>query len=154
MAKAKELLAVIGESVDSTAVRDLVEADGLEESVETNLEEGEPQRAYLSNPAAGYQLLQHSGRVVSAFLFAEPAKGFEAFPGPLPGGLSRWATRSEVRARFGVPERKGDAVTIPGLGRQGAWDRFDVGTVHVHFQYTEPEQRIRLVTIMAPADAP
>jgi hypothetical protein len=154
MATAEELLAVVGSPVDSDAVRALVAADGLAASAEPDLEEGEPPRAYLSNPAAGYQLMHHCGRVATAFLYAEPAEGFLAFPGPLPGGLPRGATRAEVRARFGAPERSGEAVTIPRLGRQGAWDRFAVDAVRVHFQYTEPGRRVRLVSVMAAADAP
>jgi hypothetical protein len=154
MATADELMAVVGSPVDADAVRSLVAADELVASTEEDLEEGERLRSYLANLAAGYQLMHHSGRVATAFVYAEPDEGFSAFPWPLPGGLSRGATRSEVRTRFGVPERSGEAVTVPALGRQGPWDRFAVGAVRVHFQYTEPEQRVRRVTIMAVADAP
>lgn len=149
MATAEALMAVIGSPVDSDAVRALVAADGLTASTDPDLEEGVPVRAYLSNPAAGYQLMHHSARVVTAFLYAEPDEGFTAFPGPLPGGLDRGATRAEVRGQFGTPESIGQPVTIPVLGRRGAWDRFAVGGVWVHFQYTEPGERVRRVTIMA-----
>ncbi len=154
MASAEELLVVVASPVDSVAVQALVVADALTASAEPDLEEGEPRRAYLSNPAAGYQLMHHSGRVVTAFLYAEPADGFVAFPRPLPGGLPRGATRAQVRSRFGAPERSGEPVTIAGLGKQGAWDRFAVGGVRVHFQYSESDQRVQLVSIMAAADAP
>lgn len=154
MATAEELFAVVGSPVDSPAVRAMVTADALAASTEEDLEEGEPLRSYLSNPIVGYQLMHHSGRVVTAFLYAEPGEGFAAFPGPLPGKLPRGATRAQVRARFGTPERSGEPFTSPFLGRQGAWDRFAVGGVRVHFQYTDPEQRVRLVTVMTAADAP
>ena len=154
MATAEELLAVVGAPVDSAAVNALVAVDGLASSTGPDYEEGEPRRSYLTNLAAGYQLLCHSGRVVTAFLYAEPAEGFAAFPGSLPGGLARGTRRAEVLARFGAPERSGEAVTVPGLGRQGAWDRFAVDAVRVHFQYTEPEQSIRLVSVIAEPHAP
>ena len=154
MATAEELLAVVGASVDSEVVRALVVADELAASDEPDSEEDEPRRAYLSSPAAGYQLMHYSGRVATAFLYAETAEGFAAFRGPLPGGLQRGTTRAEVRARFGAPERSGEPITIVGLGRQGAWDRFAVGAVRIHFQYAEPEQRVRLVSVIAVADAP
>ena len=154
MATAEELVAVVGLQVDTDAVRALVAADGLLASAEPDLEEDEPQRAYLSNPSAGYQFMHHSGRVVAAFLYAEPAEGFAAFPGPLPGGLHREVSRAEVRARFGAPEQSGEAVKLPWLGRKGAWDRFVVGAVRVHFHYTEFGQRVRMVSVMAATDAP
>jgi hypothetical protein len=59
-----------------------------------------------------------------------------------------------VLARLGVPERSGEAVTIHGLGRQGPWDRFAVGELRVHFQYTDGGERVRLVSVMPAADAP
>ncbi len=155
MATGEALLGVVGLAEwTPDAVRALVAADGLTASAEPDLEEAEPRRAYLSNPVAGYQLMHHSGRVATAFLYAESAEGFASFPGLLPGGLPCGANRPEVRARFGVPERSGEAITISGLGRQGAWDRFEVGAIRVHFQYSEPRQRVRLVSVMAKADAP
>jgi hypothetical protein len=154
VATAEELLAVVGTPVKSRAVRALVAADGLVASTDPDLEEGEPVRSYLASPAAGYQLMHHSGRVATAFVYAEPDEGFAAFPGPLPGGLPRGATRSEVRAQFGVPERSGEAVTRPVVGRQGSWDRFAVGQLRIHFGYTEVGEHVRRVTVMAAADAP
>src|SRR5205085_12607997 len=117
-------------------------------------EGGELRRSYLSGPAVGYQLMHCRGRVVTAFLCAEPVEDFVAFRSPLPGGLPTGATRSEVLARFGTPERSGEAVTNPGLGGQGAWDRFVVGGVCVHFQYTESGERVRLVSVMIAGEAP
>ena len=58
-----------------------------------------------------------------------------------------------VAASNNVALSSGEAVTISGLGRQGAWDRFAIGAIRVHFQYTESEC-IRLVSVMAAADAP
>src|SRR5262249_5808775 len=104
--------------------------------------------------ANGYQLMCVEGTVVVAFAYAMPAEEFEPFRRSFPGGLSATATRSDVLHRFGAPERSGEPASIPGVGRQGAWDRFRVGSVCVHFQYTEPEERIRLVTLMLANCAP
>ena len=95
-----------------------------------------PRREYLSTQASGYTLTHQEGRVVNIFIYPEPTEGFSAFPGPLPGGVHRGATRQDVMARFGIPERSGEAATIVGLERQGAWDRFELDGVFVHFQYT------------------
>ena len=142
-------MAAVGGPVDSDAIRALIAADGLTASTQPDLEEGEPLRMYLASQAAGYQLMHRQGRVLAAFLYAEPDEGFAAFPGRLPGGLSRGAKRAEVVARFGAPERSGGARRIPGLGRQSPWDRFVMGDTYVHFQYTEPEERVRRVTVVA-----
>ena len=154
MATSEELMSIVGIPVDSEAVRTLVVADALTSSSEEDLEEGEPVRSHLSNPSAGYQLMLHSGRVSTAFLYAQPDEGFVAFPGPLPGGLPAGVNRTQVRAKFGIPEKSGEPFTCAILGSQGAWDRFVVNGIFVHFQYTDREQWIRLVTIMAASDAP
>jgi len=154
MATINELMAVVGMPVDSDAVRLLIASDRLVASAEPALEEGEPQRAYLSAQSTGYQLMHCDGQVVTAFVYVIPADGFQAFSGSLPGGLSGQATRRDVLARFGIPSRSGAPVIIAGLGRPAAWDRFEIGKVCVHFQYTESEQRIRLVSVLVAGRAP
>jgi hypothetical protein len=154
MASAEALMAVIDASVESDAVRDLIAADRLLTSSEPDLEEGEPVLSHLSGPVAGYQLQCREGRVTAAFLFVEPAEGYEPFPGPLPGGLSASDKRPDVLRRFGSPERSGAAFTHRILGQQGAWDRFLLGPVCVHFQYADLEDRIGRVTLAAARSAP
>ena len=65
------------------------------------------------------------------------------------GGAIKGANRFDTFWGHGA-----EATHIAGLGRQGAWDRFAVGEASVHFQYTEPGERIRLVTIMIRGEAP
>lgn len=153
MASAEELIAVVGLPVDSPAVQTLIAADGLAELDESE-GLGIPSRGYLSSTTAGYALTFELNRVTNAALYAEPAEGFVAFPGRLPGGLGRGATRLQVLGRFGVPERSGEPFHIPGLGLQGAWDRFAVGEVRIHFQYTVADGVVRLVSVMAADVAP
>lgn len=153
MATSQELIAIVGMSVDAPAVRALVAADQLTASEEP---EGwsVPQRSYLSGKAAGYSLTHELARVTTAILYVEAAEGFAAFPGPLPGGLVRGVTRPLVLDKFGTPERSGKPMTIAGLGPQGAWDRFDVGDVRIHFQYSLVGDFVQLVTVMAADTAP
>ena len=153
MATSEELIAIIGMRVDAPRVGALVAADGLIASEEP---EGwsVPRRSYLSGQAAGYSLTHALGRVTTVVLYAEPAEGFAPFAGLLPGGLARGTTRHRVLEEFGVPERSGEQTTIVGLGPQGAWDRFAIGGVRIHFQYTVVGDLIRLVSIMAADVAP
>jgi len=154
MATFDELTEVVGTPVNSLAVVRLLAADGLESTSEPDLEEGEPPQGFLKAPASGYALKWQAGRITSAFLYVVPADGCQSFTGVLPGGLTGVSTRQDVRGRFGVAERSGEATSLPFLGRQGAWDRFRVGPVCVHFQYTEPDERIQQITLMAPDIAP
>jgi hypothetical protein len=122
--------------------------------VDAQLAEGASARFYLSGPAVGYQLMHSGGMVHTAFVYVAPRDGFRQFSGPLPGGLTAQGTRAEVRRRFGNPSRSGEAQTFPDIGHQGAWDRFEVGPVCIHFQYMGSGERIALVTLMAAGTAP
>ena len=60
--------------------------------------------------------------------------------------------RREVLARFGTPSKSGAPVRIPVLGDRGAWDRFSLPTVSLHFQYRLDRDEIDMITLMC-ADA-
>lgn len=157
MASAEELTAIIGGPAGSDAVLALVASDCLTSSSEPDFEEGVPVRSTLAGFAAGYELSCTGGRVDTAFIYVVPSrlnKAFAPFAGRLPGGLRGSDARPAVLRRFGTPERSGEAFTDRILGRQGAWDRFKVGRLSIHFQYVEPHERIGQVTIMLAEDAP
>jgi hypothetical protein len=149
-----QVLALIGQSVDSEAVQALVESAPLTESNEPDLEEGEPPRHSLTNPRDGYELTCVRGRITAAHLYLVASKEYRPFCGTLVSGLSPRSTRGEVHRVLGRPSRSGEARTVPILGRQGPWDRYDGEIVCVHFQYAEPVDRIRLITLMAADVAP
>ena len=87
-------------------------------------------------------------------LFLEATNEYWPFVGVLVSGLTPGSTREEVSQRLGRPSRSGEAMTLPILGRQGSWDRYDGEKVSIHFQYAESEDRIRLVTLMVADVAP
>ena len=150
----ESLMALVGQPVTATDVRSLVAADGLIASTEPDLEEGEAPRSYLSCPARGYLLSHTSGRVNALFVFLVPIDEYRAFSQALIAGLSAVSTREDVRLAFGKPARSGEAKTVPVLGRKGAWDRYEQGSLCVHFEYTDPEERVRLITVMTVDTAP
>jgi len=39
-------------------------------------------------------------------------------------------------------------MTISGLRRKGPWDRFHLGPIYIHFQYSESGGSIEMVTLM------
>jgi hypothetical protein len=157
MMTADSLVALIGQPVDGPLVQALIRSGRLRGSSDPD-GEGEGRRHYLSDPEAGYELTQVGGRIVTAFIYVRPGvgvgHGFTPFGGPLPGGLPSESTRAEVRRVLGKPSRSGEAMNIPGLGRKGAWDRYDRPAVCFHIQFTEDGERVQMVTLMAPESAP
>jgi hypothetical protein len=63
-------------------------------------------------------------------------------------------SRTEVLDRFGPASKSGAATRHPVLGESGAWDRFNLGTMTIHFQYRVDFDEIELVTLMRPDAAP
>ena len=154
MATAKKLLSIIGKPIKSATFRTLVTADRLKASTEEDLDEGQPVAMNFVGKKVGYEISAEDGRVVAVFLYVEPRDGFAAFPGPLPYMVPRDATRTEVRGLFGKPEKSGKAYKDKILGPQGAWDRFAVETIRIHFEYADPGLEVALITLMTEADAP
>ena len=107
--------------------------------------------AHVSRVLAGDK---RSMTIETLFLFVLPSEGFEAFRGTLIGGLTSQASRDEVRTQLGLPSHSKEAQTLPILGRKGAWDRYDSERICIHFEYTEPDERLRMVTVMAADTAP
>jgi hypothetical protein len=150
----QSLMALVGLPFDAEQVREVWIADELEVLADPDLEEGETLRRHVSNGADGYELLDADGRIVALFVYVVPLGDFSAFRGALISGLSANSSRRDVLNLFGSPPISGQAETIPILGRQGAWDRYDSDQVCLHFEYTEPDERLRQITIMAPDFAP
>jgi hypothetical protein len=154
MSSLESLIGLVGQQVTSAAVQSRVASDRLISSSDPDLEEGEAIRSYLSRRPGGYQLIHTDGRIRTLFVFLVPPDGYQQFCGSLVRGLSLLSTRSDVRKAFGKPDHHGKAQTIPVLGRRGAWDRFDQGPLCWHFQNTEPEERLRQITVMSADTAP
>jgi hypothetical protein len=150
----ESLISLVGQPVTSANVQGVVGADELVASTEPDLEEGELPRSYLSCPSKGYLLSHTDGRVSTLFIFLVPTDEHQAFVAPIMAGLSAASTRSSVRQALGKPSRSGEARSVPILGRKGAWDRYDHVSLCVHFEYTEPDERIRQITVMSADIAP
>jgi hypothetical protein len=148
MTTPESLMDLVGKSAKSADVQTLVVADGLIPSTEPDLQEGEPPRGYLSCPAGGYSFSHNGDQIDTLFVFVVPTDEYRAFSASLSVGLSPSSTRGDVRRAFGKPSRSGEAMTISGLGRKGAWDRFKRGSQYLHFEYTEPETHVRQITVM------
>ncbi|MBX3398562.1 MAG: hypothetical protein KF873_07480 [Gemmataceae bacterium] len=154
MATAKKLISILGKSIKNAPFRALVTADRLKASTEEDLDEGQPVEMSFAGKKAGYEVSAEDGRIVAVFLYVEPRDGFAAFTGPLPYKVPRDATRTEVRGLLGKPEQSGKAYKDKILGPQGAWDRFAVDAIIIHFEYTDPGLDVALITMMTEDRAP
>lgn len=113
------------------------------------------ERTHVEAHKLGIGFVDHGDGVVGTIhVHCEAAEGMSAFIGPLPMGLSKTMTRSEVRDLLGQPESSGGEVTLPVLGSRPSWDRFkiDEGMVHVSYRIGAPG--LSLITIMSRAVAP
>ena len=148
------LASLIGEHRDSDPVRACIRSDSLTLTVEPDLEEGEPERAFLESNRFGYALACSDGNVDTVYFYIEPRDGFARFRGELARGLASTSAPSEVRGAFGAPERSGDPQPAGLLGPSGAWDRFVWNGLRIHFQYTLDGTGISLITVMSAEVAP
>jgi hypothetical protein len=148
------LIALIGLPVDAPSVQLLIASERLQSSTEEDLEEGEPIRSFLSSKPGGYVFAHTLGRITTLFIYVRPKHGYDAFRDATLHGLTSKSTCADVRRALGMPTRTGAAHSHPVLGRFGPWDRFDRQTVCLHFQYTEPDNGIELVTVVTPDVAP
>ena len=153
MATARKLLSIVGKPLKRSVFQALVATDKLKAYKEQDLKEGQPVATNFIGKKVGYEISTESGRVVAVFLYAVTADGFAAFSKPLPYGVPYGATRTEVRRLLGKPELSGQAYVDDILGPQGAWDRFAIELIRIHFQYTNPGLQVRLVTLMTVEDA-
>jgi hypothetical protein len=154
MATARKLLSLLGKPITGAALRGVVAADNLKSSKDRDLKEGLPVTWNFIGKKAGYEISAEDGRVVAVFLYVEKADGFAAFPASLPYDVPRDASRKDVRRVLGKPECSGNAYNDKILGPQGAWDRFAMDSVRIHFEYTVPGLQIGRVTLMTEDSAP
>src|SRR5262245_51136585 len=143
MATLEALMAFVGQPVTSDAVQSLIAEDRVTESVDFD-DDGKPQRSFLSNRPGGYQLAAHRGRIDLAVVYAQAGLGFQAFAGPLPGGLPPEATRDDVHFQLGMPLRR-------WIGDQGPWDVYQAGTKWISFCYDAARGRVRWAMVEAAA---
>ena len=154
MATARKLLSLLGKPSTGAALRAVIAADKLKVTKDPDLKEGLPVPCSFIGKKSGYEISVEEGRVVAVFLYVENADGFSSFPDSLPYDVPRDASRTEVRRLLGKPEQSGKAMKDKILGPQGAWDRFAVDSVRIHFEYTDPGLLISRITLMTEDSAP
>lgn len=154
MRSLESLIALIGKNATDLEIQSLISDEDLTLSSEPDLDEGEASRSYLSSRPNGYLLELRGGRLLTLFVFTIPTDGYQAFRGPLITGISAGSKRQDIRRVLGSPEKSGEAKAIPILGRKGAWDRYAHDGLYLHFEFTDPDEHLRQITVMDASIAP
>jgi hypothetical protein len=87
--------------------------------------------------------------VLTSIFIASPAANL-AWTTEVPSG----ATREQLLRILGKPSRAGVAQSLPILGLQGAWDRWDRPDSSLHVQYSLRDGAVAKVTLMHPSVVP
>ena len=96
----------------------------------------------------GVDFVCSSSETISSVHFTASAQAASEFE--LPVSL----TREGVRSHFGTPDASGEGTEHPVLGVYGPYDRYDHSSHSVHFEFMPNEDKIKLITLMAPSAVP
>ncbi|MDM8358403.1 hypothetical protein [Pandoraea communis] len=116
--------------------------------IDIPLREAVVDQSYVSFPALSVSLvLPDNERVGAVQLHASKHDGFGGYAGRLPGQLKFEMNREDARAWLGVPVESGKEREVLPLGKKPAWDRFRVGQIVIHVEYSIGDGPIQLLTI-------
>ncbi len=113
------------------------------ESTETDLDE--PVREFVFDGHGLELQCSLNGSVKVIFLHSEEYAGFDEAI----SGVSFSLDREPIIARFGLPSKSGGMVRDSVLGDCGAWDRFEVAGMTIHFEYKVQSCGINKITLMS-----
>jgi hypothetical protein len=87
--------------------------------------------------------------LTAVHLYADGVENFREYPLQLPGGLNFRETKAQVHEKLGAPSATGGGKKA--LGKiWPSWDRYDYDGYSVTVQYASGQDRVELVTLVAP----
>jgi hypothetical protein len=146
----KNIARLIGLSIHEA--RDLLDEYDLAASV---LEGDDPQSTvhYLSSRDRGLQIqYDDAGIIKGFFLFGDSRSGFIPFRDEISPGITISADRASVINALGPPAESGSDYHGFLSSTPGLWDKYIIGPSSVHFQYSERNGNIELITIVNRGD--
>ncbi|WP_107657210.1 hypothetical protein [Nocardia suismassiliense] len=137
------MLNVLGLRKGDNRILDVIVLVGPDMEVE-NVDWGDVQSTYYLFRPAGTELLFEDEVLVSAMVRTQPDSADETYgPYPRPGnlleGLCPTATRAEVAALLGQPERTGPN-----------FDRYEVNDRYLHFEFDAAGRVAKLSALLEP----
>jgi hypothetical protein len=137
------MLGVLGLRKGDAGILDAIVLVGPSMKVEEFDWDGE-QSTYYIFPSAGTELLFENDVLVSAIVRTQPDSADETYglyprPNDLVEGLSPTATRPEVAALLGEPERTGPN-----------FDRYEVNGRYLHFEFDAAGHTAKLSALLEP----
>jgi hypothetical protein len=127
-----ELIHLLGQNDDASAVTDIVRAMSLNEV------DGFYDRRYVGSKASGIDLIVERGRVTTVQLYVEPAQGFLGYAGVLPFGIKKGMTQTQIFCLLGSPARSDESYSAHFI---------DAGITKLVVDY-DNASRISLLTMM------
>ena len=103
---------------------------------------------YLLNPQFGIDIiLRENYSVKSIHFYSGSQKGVKVFPDTLPFDLEFSFSKEYCRKLFGVPRFTGGGDSSILYGVTPFWDKYQIGQVSLHLQYSKDLKMLDLVTI-------
>lgn len=103
---------------------------------------------YLLNSDEGIGVTMPLNLIISTIqLYSEGKDGCRMFKGELPFNLQFSYSRDEVRSRLGMPKKSGGGKTVLYIGYTPYWDKYFLDGCTLHFQYSNDDNSIQLITI-------
>lgn len=103
---------------------------------------------YLLNSDEGIGVTMPLNLIIDTIQFYSEGKdGCSMFKGELPFNLQFSYSRDEVRSRLGMPKKSGGGKTVLYIGYTPYWDKYFLDGCTLHFQYSNDDNSIQLITI-------
>jgi hypothetical protein len=144
MTEMAALTSLLGRSLRHVLGSELIRSLGkppMEERIEDSL--------HIHFAECPVELRFSSDRVLTSIFLTSPTGNLE-WTTEVPFG----ATREHLLRILGEPSRSGAAQSLPILGFQGAWDRWDRPDSSLHVQYSLRDGAVEKITLMHPAVVP
>ena len=143
-----EIAALIGLSLEHKEAREALEKFNLSASIPAGDETQGPLR-YLSSRDKGIQILFDENEIIKGiFLFGVSRFGVSLFQDEIYPGITLSSSRESVIAALGTPAESGSDFHDFLSSTPGRWDKYILGPASVHFQYSDKEGSIELITIV------
>lgn len=113
------------------------------------LEEGFDEKFYVNSADNSFEMILTDDKVIQT-IFIYPMKNGEFSFQDYRVNMGR----TEIRTRFGSPDRQGEPMSNPLIGSSGGFDRFD-REISYHFEYANDDQtQLKKITLMSLEVAP
>ena len=136
-----QFLTILGKPIDQVPIP---ENEYEMEYDDKDVEEGIEPSWVITAKDGSYEMHLYQNKVINTIFLFPKHNTFPVF------GYSTATTQQEIQQTRGIPSRSEGERMIRGLGRYGAFDRYDTKELCIHFQYRVGEPKLERITLMLP----